>query len=395
MGAFLFRKFIKDYKNTGDPAVRDRYGKLAGAVGIISNSLLCAAKMIIGLLSGSIAIVADAVNNLADASSSLITLVGFKLASMPEDKEHPYGHARIEYLAGMAVSIMIILVGAELGKNSFEKILDPEPLDFSWVVVIVLLLAIAVKIWQAMFNISTGKKINSLTLIATGTDSRNDVISTSVVLAGVLAGHFFDLHIDGYLGMAVAIFILWSGISLVRETVSPLLGEAPDPELVHQIEEAALSFEGVLGIHDLVVHNYGPGKIFASIHIEVDSKVDVMISHDLVDNIEKKISSDLHIVMTAHMDPINVDDPNRAPLSEIIESTLSEIPGAVSFHDLRIVPGATHTNVIFDVVLEPDFRGQREDLCNILKERISGYDPSFQCVIEFDTNYIDTNKTYE
>ena len=208
---------------------------------------------------------------------------------------------------------MIILVGAELGKSSFEKILDPEPLDFSWVVVIVLLLAIAVKIWQAMFNISTGKKINSLTLIATGTDSRNDVISTSVVLAGVLAGHFFDLHIDGYLGMAVAIFILWSGISLVRETVSPLLGEAPDPELVHQIEEAALSFEGVLGIHDLVVHNYGPGKIFASIHIEVDSKVDVMISHDLVDNIEKKISSDLHIVMTAHMDPITWMIPT-APL---------------------------------------------------------------------------------
>ena len=375
MGTFLFKKFIKNYSDVKDPKVRDSYGKLAGAVGIISNSLLCAAKMIIGWLSGSIAIVADAVNNLADASSSLITLVGFKLASMPEDKEHPYGHARIEYLAGMAVSIMIILVGAELGKSSFDKILNPEPVDFSWVAVAVLVLAIIIKIWQALFNISAGKKIDSLTLIATGTDSRNDVISTAVVLAGLLAGYFFDLHIDGYLGLLVALFILWSGICLVKETVSPLLGEAPDPQLVQQIEQAAMSFDGVLGIHDLVVHNYGPGKIFASIHIEVDSKVDVMISHDLVDNIEKKISSDLHIVMTAHMDPINVNDPNRIPLENIISATLKTIPGALSFHDLRIVPGANHTNVIFDVLLAADCRSSRDEIQDLLSQAVAAYNP--------------------
>lgn len=388
MGTFLFKKFIKNYSDVKDPKVRDSYGKLAGAVGIISNSLLCAAKMIIGWLSGSIAIVADAVNNLADASSSLITLVGFKLASMPEDKEHPYGHARIEYLAGMAVSTMIILVGAELGKSSFDKILNPEPVDFSWVAVAVLVLAIIIKIWQALFNISAGKKIDSLTLIATGTDSRNDVISTAVVLAGLLAGYFFDLHIDGYLGLLVALFILWSGICLVKETVSPLLGEAPDPQLVQQIEQAAMSFDGVLGIHDLVVHNYGPGKIFASIHIEVDSKVDVMISHDLVDNIEKKISSDLHIVMTAHMDPVNVNDPNRIPLENIISATLKTIPGALSFHDLRIVPGATNTNVIFDVLLAADCRSSRDEIQDLLSQAVAAYNPDFRCVVEFDKSYV-------
>lgn len=388
MGTFLFKKFIKNYSDVKDPKVRDSYGKLAGAVGIISNSLLCAAKMIIGWLSGSIAIVADAVNNLADASSSLITLVGFKLASMPEDKEHPYGHARIEYLAGMAVSIMIILVGAELGKSSFDKILNPEPVDFSWVAVAVLVLAIIIKIWQALFNISAGKKIDSLTLIATGTDSRNDVISTAVVLAGLLAGYFFDLHIDGYLGLLVALFILWSGICLVKETVSPLLGEAPDPQLVQQIEQAAMSFDGVLGIHDLVVHNYGPGKIFASIHIEVDSKVDVMISHDLVDNIEKKISSDLHIVMTAHMDPINVNDPNRIPLENVISATLKTIPGALSFHDLRIVPGANHTNVIFDVLLAADCRSSSDEIQDLLSQAVAAYNPDFRCVVEFDKSYV-------
>lgn len=388
MGDFLFRKFIKNYDQVADPAVRDAYGKLAGIVGILSNSLLCVMKMLIGFLSGSIAIVADAVNNLADASSSLITLVGFKLASMPEDDEHPYGHARMEYLAGMAVSVMIIIVGVELGKSSIEKILHPSPLEFSWTVVIVLLLAIAIKVWQSLFNISAGKKINSLALIATGTDSRNDVISTSVVLAGVLMGHFLNVQIDGYLGLAVALFILWSGISLVKETVSPLLGEAPDPDLVNNIEKQTMNFDGVLGIHDLVVHNYGPGKIFASVHIEVDSDVDVMLSHDLVDNIEKQISHDLHLLLTAHMDPVNTHDPNREPLSNIIKEAISEIPGVLSFHDLRIVPGSTHTNVIFDVVVSSECKESPEKIRQILQERISGYNPAFCSVVEIDNSYI-------
>lgn len=392
MSDFLFKKFVKDFENVKDPKVRDAYGKLAGIVGIISNGILCAMKIIIGLISGSIAIVADGINNLADASSSIITLIGFKLSALPEDEEHPYGHARIEYLAGTAVSIMIILVGVELGKSSVNKILHPEPLHFSPIVVIVLLLAIAVKIWQALFNIKAGKKIDSLALIATGADSRNDVISTVVVLMGILIGHFSGLQLDGYFGIAVALFILWSGISLVKETVSPLLGEAPDPDLVKSIEDMAFSFDGVLGIHDLVVHNYGPGKIFASIHIEVDSQVDVMISHDLVDNIEKTISRDLNILLTAHMDPVNISDPRREPLKEIIENTISSIDGALSFHDLRIIPGNTHTNVVFDVVLHPECQISKNDISEKLIDAIHKFDPTFECIPEFDTSYVKSSK---
>ena len=388
MGKFLFKKFIKNHEDVKDPKVRDSYGKLAGIVGIISNLLLCIIKMLVGIVSGSIAIVADAVNNLADASSSVITLAGFKLAAMPEDEEHPYGHARIEYIAGMVVSLIIIVVGVELGKSSFGKILHPEPLEFSLSVVIVLLIAIGIKIWQAMFNISVGKRINSVTLIATGTDSRNDVIATSAVLISVVAGHFFEIQIDGYMGLLVALFIIWSGISLVRETISPLLGEAPDPQLVKEIEKITLSYDGVIGIHDLVVHNYGPGKIFASIHIEVDSAVDVMISHDLMDNIERRLHNELNIFVTAHMDPVNLKDPNREPLSHIIDETIANLDGVINYHDLRIVPGHTHTNVVFDVVLAADCKLSKEKITDTLCARIKELNPTFCCVISYDMSYV-------
>ena len=388
MANFLFKKFIKNYEDVKDPKVRDSYGKLAGIVGILSNLLLCVMKMMVGFISGSIAIVADAVNNLADASSSVITLSGFKLAALPEDEEHPYGHARIEYIAGMVVSLIIIVVGVELGKSSFDKILHPEPLEFSLSVVIVLLIAIAIKVWQAMFNISAGKKINSLTLVATGTDSRNDVIATSAVLISIIAGYVFDIQIDGYMGVLVALFIIWSGISLVRETISPLLGEAPDPALVKEIENITLSFEGVIGIHDLVVHNYGPGKIFASIHIEVDSAVDVMISHDLMDNIERRLQKDLNIFVTAHMDPVNLSDPNRDSLSRIIADAIAGLDGVLNFHDLRIVPGHTHTNVVFDVVLSPDCKLSKDEITELLCSKVSEYNSTFFCVISYDMSYV-------
>ena len=392
MGNFLFKWFIKDYENTRDPKVRDDYGKLAGIVGIISNTILCTMKILIGLISGSISIVADGINNLADGASSIITLLGFKLASLPEDEEHPYGHARIEYIAGMAVSVMILIVGFELGKSSLEKIITPEPLEFSWTVVIVLLIAIAIKVWQAIFNISTGKKINSLALIATGTDSRNDVISTVVVLLGILIGHFFNVMVDGYFGLAVAVFILWSGVSLIKETISPLLGEAPDEELVSQIEAMAMAYDGAIGIHDLIVHNYGPGKVFASMHIEVDSSVDVMESHDLIDIIEKKLSESLNILLTIHMDPVDINNPYREPLTHILNDVLREIPGALGFHDLRIVPGTTHTNVIFDVVLSHECELSQKEISDILKQKVSEFNSSFLCVIEYDMNYAGTKK---
>lgn len=388
MNEFLFRRFIKDYENVKDSKVRDNYGKMAGIVGIISNSLLCIMKILIGWISGSIAIIADGVNNLADASSSVITLAGFKLASMPEDEKHPYGHARIEYLAGMAVSVMIIFVGVELGKSSLDKILHPSPLEFSWTLVIVLLIAVAIKIWQARFNISAGKRIDSLALMATGADSRNDVISTCVVLAGILFGHFTGIQIDGYLGLLVALFILWSGISLVRETVSPLLGEAPDSELVKQIAQIAKSHEGVLDIHDLTVHNYGPGKIFASIHIEVDAAVDVMLSHDLVDNIEHEIAEKLNIIVTAHLDPVDLTAPHRAEIMKIINKTIAPMEGVLNMHDLRMVSGPTHTNVIFDIVLDQNCRISEEEIKSEIEKAIHEDYPNFFTVVDFDKNYI-------
>ncbi|MCI8349141.1 MAG: cation transporter [Firmicutes bacterium] len=388
MNNFLFKRFIKDYENIKDTKVRDQYGKLAGIVGIISNSILCIAKILVGFISGSIAIVADGVNNLADASSSLITLAGFKLASMPEDEEHPYGHARIEYLSGMAVSVMIILVGVELGKSSIDKIIDPSPLEFSWTLVLVLIFAIAIKIWQALFNISAGKKIDSVALIATGTDSRNDVISTTIVLAGVLIGHFANVQIDGYLGLLVALFILWSGISLVKETISPLLGEAPDPELVAQIAQIAKSHEGILDIHDLVVHNYGPGKIFASIHLEVDASVDVMVSHDLIDNIEHDIANELNINITAHMDPVDLSTPYRDEVMQLIKDTIEPLDGVIGMHDLRMVTGPTHTNVIFDVVISSGCKMLCEEIKDVIDKNIQKKYPNFFTVIDFDKSYI-------
>lgn len=388
MTDFLCRIFVKNSENTKDPAVRESYGKLAGVVGIISNAILCAAKILVGIISGSIAIIADGINNLADASSSVITLAGFKLASMPEDEEHPYGHARIEYISGMIVSVLIVVVGVELIKSSASKILHPSPLEFSWSVVIVLAAAILLKIWQALFNIRVGKKIHSVALAATGADSRNDEISTSAVLISIIIGKFTGLQIDGYMGVLVALFIIWSGISLIKETMSPLLGEAPDEDLVNAIAEMAMSYDGVLGLHDLVVHNYGPGKIFASIHIEVDAGSDLMEIHDMVDNIENEISKKLHILLTAHMDPIRINDPVVARMTELTNSILPQLPGVSNIHDLRVVPGPTHTNIIFDVVINPGCKMTYKEIQEIFSRAVKKENDNYFVVINFDKNYV-------
>lgn len=388
MTDFLCKTFIKNFENTKDPQVRESYGKLAGAVGIVSNAILCIAKLLTGIFSGSIAIIADGINNLADASSSIITLAGFKLASMPEDEEHPYGHARIEYITGMIVSVLIVVVGVELAKSSVDKILHPSPLEFSWSVVIVLVLAILLKIWQALFNIKVGKKINSVALAATGADSRNDVIATAAVLCSIIVGRFSGLQIDGYMGVLVALFIIWSGIGLIKETVSPLLGEAPDPDLVEAIAQNVMSFDGVLGIHDLVVHNYGPGKIFASIHIEVDANGDLMESHDMVDNIERQISQKFRLMLTAHMDPIKVDDPIVSRMAEITSQVLSQLEGVSNIHDLRAVTGPTHTNIIFDVVINPGCKMSSKEIYEAFNQAIKAENENYFVIINFDKNYV-------
>lgn len=387
MVTFLSRIFIKDYENYGDPLIRKAYGKLAGVVGIISNAILCVMKILIGLISGSIAIVADGINNLADASSSVITLIGFKLASMPEDKDHPYGHARYEYLTGLLVSVLIIIVGVQLLRSSVDKVIHPDPLNFSIITVVVLVIAIIIKIWQAVFNISLGKKINSLTLIATGTDSRNDVISTCAVLAALIIGKVTGFQLDGIMGCLVAAFIIWSGIQLIRETISPLLGEAPDQELVADIQKLVLEEKGVLGIHDLIVHNYGPGKVFASIHIEVDSEGNLLEIHEMIDDIEMKVKKTLNIEFTAHMDPIELRNPLVQQMSELISKEILIFDKVQGFHDLRIVPGIDHTNIIFDVVLKPECLLTHEDIISTLEKAVKAIDPKYNIVINFDMDY--------
>ena len=387
MGKLLIRIFVKDHENTDDPRVRERYGKFAGVVGIVSNLILCIMKILIGLVSRSIAIIADGINNLADASSSIITLVGFKLASQPEDEDHPYGHARIEYLTGQFISIVIIVIGLQLLRTSIDKILHPDPLEFSCLTIIILVAAILIKLWQSLFNRSIGRKIRSVTLMATAADSRNDVISTSAVLISVIVGKFTGIQIDGYMGCLVALFIIWSGIQLVRETTSPLLGEAPDQELVDSIAEIVKKEPGVLGIHDLMVHNYGPGKIFASMHIEVDADGDLMESHDMIDNIEKRIKDELHVEFVVHMDPVKTDDPLITKMKKIIADALLPLDGVDNIHDFRIVPGPTHTNIIFDVVLVADCSLSEKEITGIAAEAARSVDNDFYVVITFDHAY--------
>ena len=394
MGNLLFKLFIKDKDNTSDPAVRESYGKLAGAVGIVSNLILCIMKISIGLFSKSIAIIADGINNLADASSSIITLIGFKLASAPEDEDHPYGHARIEYLAGLFVSIFIIVIGVQLLKSSFLKILDPEPLEFSYTTIIILVAAILIKLWQSAFNVTVGKKIKSVALMATAADSRNDVISTTAVLISILVGRFTGVNIDGYMGCLVALFIIWAGIQLVRETSSPLLGEAPDQEMVEEILDIVLREPGVLGVHDLMVHNYGPGKVFASVHVEVDADGDLMKSHDMIDNIEKIIKEVLKIHFVVHMDPIVVNDPLINKMRGVMNEALGKIEGLDNIHDFRMVPGPTHTNIIFDAVILPTCPMNEKEIVKLANDTVKAIDPSYFVVITFDKSYTQLEKAY-
>ncbi len=335
--------------------MRTAYGNLAGAVGIVCNALLCAAKLLMGTLFGSISVTADAVNNLSDASSSIITLVGFKLSAKPADKEHPYGHARIEYLAGLAVSVLIIVIGFELARTSFGKILYPTPVAFSWLTVAVLAGSIGVKLWMAMFNRTIGRRIGSATLEATATDSRNDVISTAAVLAALVLGQATHLVLDGWMGLAVALFILYSGIGLIKETVDPLLGEAPSEELARHIARKVLSYDGVLGTHDLMVHDYGPGRCFASVHVEMAAEKDVLESHDIIDNIERDFHDNDNIHLVIHYDPIQTGDRAVGTLHAWMEGQLKTISPQLSMHDFRAVRGPTHTNLIFDVVVPAGF----------------------------------------
>ena len=387
MSNLLIKLFITNPADIENPDVRLRYGKLAGVVGMATNLILCVMKVIVGLISGSIAIIADGINNLSDTSSSLITLIGFRLSSQPEDESHPYGHARMEYLAGLIVSVLIIVVGIFLLQSSINKIIHPVDIVIDNVTLLVLAVSMLVKLWQTFFNLKIGKIIKSVTLIATATDSRNDVVTTGVILVGVAIVRFTGIQLDGWLGCFVALFIIWSGIQLIRQTSSPLLGEAPDQHLIDEIVRITKSNPHVLGIHDLAVHNYGPGKIFASIHIEVDADGDLMQSHDMLDNIEYEIRRVLNIHCVAHMDPVRVNDPAVSQVREPILKVLQELNDVTEIHDLRVVPGHTHTNIIFDAVLAPKCTMTEQELKQRFEEAIHKVNPTYHVSIVFERAY--------
>lgn len=388
MTELLIRLFVRDYKDTTSPRGRERYGKFSSLVGIATNLLLCLLKGAAGFATGSVSILADAANNLSDSASSVVTLVGFKLSGKPADQEHPYGHARIEYISGLIVAFLILLLGVQLLQESADKIFHPEEASFSVASIAVLALSAAVKGWQGLFYRKIGAKISSPAISATAADSLNDVFSTLAVLAGLIITRVTGFNLDGYMGVLVAVFILVTGVKVVKETSSPLLGSAPSREIVDDIYHTILSYEGVLGLHDLNVHSYGEGRIFASVHCEVDAHRDVMESHDLVDNIERDFLKKKNIHLVIHMDPIVVDDEPTNRLREQILHLLGEISPQITMHDFRVVWGSTHSNLIFDVCVPFGFSYSDRELLDELENGIYMLGKNYVPVITIDHSYV-------
>ena len=392
MTGLLLRKFVRNYENTGDPAVRDAVGRLSGIVGILCNVLLFAAKFLAGTLTGSVAITADAINNLSDASSSVVTLLGFKLASKPADEKHPYGYARIEYMAGLIVAGIILIIGYSLAQTSIEKIRHPETIEFSALSIAILVGSILMKLWMSRFNTILGNHIHSTTLLATAADSRNDVISTGTVLCACILAKSTGIIADGWMGLAVAVFILCSGIGIARDTISPLLGEVPDPELIHHIHDTMMARPEVLGVHDLVVHDYGPGRIFATAHAEMDCRADVMESHEVIDELEAQFRREDHLEVTIHYDPIVTDDPEMNGLRSKVHDALKAIDPRLEMHDVRMVKGERHTNLIFDVLLPFDMVGRQAEIKQASQDAIHSDTHQYFTVINFDLDLAGKNR---
>ncbi|MCI7473070.1 MAG: cation diffusion facilitator family transporter [Clostridiales bacterium] len=388
MTEFLVRHFVRDYQQVQDPAVRERYGVLSGGVGIFLNLLLSLGKFFAGVVTGSIAVTADAFNNLSDAGSSVVTLVGFKLAGQKADDGHPFGHGRIEYLAGLLVSLLILMVGVELGKTSVEKIIRPQEVAFSIMSVGILICSILIKLWMSLFNRKLGKRIRSAAMQATATDSLSDVVATSAVLAGTLIGHFAHVSIDGWIGVVVAVFILRAGWGAAKDTLNPLLGTAPDPELVKAIQQLVLSHEQVVGMHDLVIHDYGPGRRMCSFHAEVPEGNDIMEAHDAIDHIEREIQEKFGIETTAHMDPIATGDSEVARLREQVSELVRKIDPDMSIHDFRLTRGPRHSNLIFDVMVPHRCRLSDEEIRRRIAEAAEQVLPGCYVVLQLDRSYV-------
>ncbi len=387
MTELLSRLFVKNRQNTSDPTVRAAYGTMVSVTGILLNLILFASKFTVGTLCGAVSIVADAVNNLSDAGSQIISLISFRISAKPADREHPFGHARIEYVASMIVSFLILLIGAELLKSSVKKIFSPNPPEKSWIAVAVLLFSIFAKLWLCLFNRKIGKRIDSAVMEATAADSLSDVLSTSGVLIATLLLLLFPgitLNLDAYMGVIVAILILIAGVKILNETKNSILGEAPSEEIVKTITETVERYPAALGIHDLMVHNYGPGHIIATFHVEVDGKADIFVSHDAVDSMEQELRKKHGILATIHMDPIITDNEQINRLHTQVEEAMRSIDPSLRIHDFRFVPGKTHTNLIFDLAVPFEIKTTDEELRRTAEECIRRIDPSYCAVITID-----------
>lgn len=388
MTDFLIKTFIRDSEQVHDPAMRERYGVLSGVVGILLNLLLSAGKLCAGVLSASISITADAFNNLSDAGSSVVTLVGFKLAGQKADDGHPFGHGRLEYLTGLLVSLVILLVGLELGKSSIEKILHPEPVSFSVVSVIILAISILVKLWMCLFNRRLGRRIGSAAMAATAADSLSDVAATSAVLAGTLVGRMTGLAIDGWVGALVAVFILRAGWGAAKDTINPLLGQNPDPELVRNIQTTVLSHPQVTGMHDLIIHDYGPGRSMMSFHAEVPIDSDIMEAHDVIDHIERELKDRFGIETSVHMDPIATNDEQVNRVRAQVAALVQVIDPAMTIHDFRMTRGPLHTNLIFDVVVPHKCPLSDGEVAARIEKAVKTLDDHYFVVLQLDRSYV-------
>jgi len=384
----ILRRFIPDYERTGDSHVRRSYGTLAGITGILLNLLLFAGKLAAGLLAGAISVTADAFNNLTDAASSVVTLVGFRLAGQKPDADHPFGHGRMEYLAGLVVSLIILLVGVELGKSSIEKIIHPAETELSLLTVGILLVSILVKLWMGWFNKNLGDRIRSEALMASATDSRSDAIATAAVLLGLVISHFTRLPLDGWIGVLVALLILKAGYGAARATLDPLLGQPPSPELVRDLETLILSHQQIIGIHDMIIHDYGPGRRLMSVHAEIPCDTDVLAVHDTIDHIEREIGSQFGIEAVIHMDPIQLGNPMVDGLRELTARLAREVHPSITIHDFRITAGPLHTNLIFDAVVPYDAALTDDQVRQALSEKLTAINSSYYAVIDVDRSYV-------
>lgn len=386
MTQFLIAHFIgTDCENVRDAHVRERYGVLSGAVGIACNALLFVVKLLIGLMTGAVSVAADAFNNLSDGLSSLISIVGFKVSGRAPDAQHPFGYGRTEYIAGLIVSMLICVVGIQFLQTSVERILHPEGVSFTWTVAVVLILTMLVKLWLGAFNRCIGKRIDSPTLLAAMQDSLNDVVTTGVVLIGMLAGQFTSLPVDGVVGIVVALFIIWSGIGIARDTLSPLIGQAADPQVTHEIADTVLKSPGILGIHDLIIHNYGVGKSLASLHAEVPDTADIVAVHELIDEAEREVWAKTGVYTVIHMDPVRVGDPRIDAMRETTLDVLQKIDPALTMHDFRVVEGERKISLIFDVIVPFGYtEEQKEEIHARIVTGMRAQDKRYQPVVTLE-----------